>query len=34
MNNKIIKKNFPINSQTSNIDKLVILNVIKLIKKK
>ena len=33
MNNKIIKKNFPINSQTSNIDKLVILNVIKVIKK-
>ena len=33
MNNKIIKKNFPINSQTSDIDKLVILNVIKVIKK-
>ena len=33
MNNKIIKKNFPINSQTSDIDKLVILNVIKIIKK-
>ena len=33
MKNSIIKKHFPINSQTSNFDKKVILNVIKVIKK-
>ncbi len=34
MKKKIIKKNFPINSQTSYIDKKVLLNIIKLIKRK